>query len=84
MKERKRKKDRGRKIEGERGKERVEKNLKLCNEKSIAREKEEIKQRIRFVQISNAICIDKTTRWQFGDSLLRRLIGCSIVQSMNM
>ena len=41
MKERKRKKDRGRKIEGERGKERVEKNLKLCNEKSIAREKEE-------------------------------------------
>ena len=84
MKERKRKKDRGRKIEGERGKERVEKNLKLCNEKSIAREKEELKQRIRFVQISNAICIDKTTRWQFGDSLLRRLIGCSIVQSMNM
>ena len=84
MKERKRKKDRGRKIEGERGKERVEKNLKLCNEKSIAREKEELKQRIRFVQISNAICIDKTTRWQFGDSLLRRLIGCSIVQSMNL
>ena len=70
MKERKREKDRGRKIEGERGKERVEKNLKLCNEKSIAREKEELKQRIRFVQISNAICIDKTTRWEFGKVIL--------------